>query len=574
MESRPFTERHVPKPLSLALVAALLVSGPVAAEPDLGSYLAARQAGLTQDFDAAAKYFRQALTRDPANPALRENALTSFIAIGQMDAALPVAQAIHDDGQTSQMANLTLLTEAARTEDWDGIFDLLESGHEVGPMIDGITQAWAFVGKGRMDSALDTFDEMIDTPGLQSFGYLHKALALSMVGDLEGADAILSRSPDQGVIPTRASVLTHVQVLARLGRFEQAREVLEQAFGQSPNPELQAILESLAAGIAPEGIGVAETPREAVAYLFLSLAQALRGEAEDAYLLMYAQSAAHIDPDRADAHIAAANLLDDIGQYDLAAATFAKVATDDPAFLAAELGRAEALRSDGKTAAAIEALSQLSRSHADFPMVHTALGDILRREQEYEKANAAYDTALSLYPEDDPSVWWVTYARGITHERLGQWDAAEADFREALRLNPGQPSVLNYLGYSMVEMGINLDEALAMIEQAAKARPDSGAITDSLGWVLFKLGRYDEAVTHMERAVELEPLDAIITDHLGDTYWMVGREAEAYFQWQRALSFDPEPDLAERIRRKLEVGLTEVLREEDQDPADMAYDRQ
>ncbi|NBD30312.1 MAG: tetratricopeptide repeat protein, partial [Alphaproteobacteria bacterium] len=112
------------------------------------------------------------------------------------------------------------------------------------------------------------------------------------------------------------------------------------------------------------------------------------------------------------------------------------------------------------------------------------------------------------------------------------------------------------------------------IEEAAEARPDSGAITDSLGWVLFKLGRYDEAVTHMERAVELEPLDAIITDHLGDTYWMVGREAEARFQWQRALSFNPEPDLAERIRRKLEVGLTEVLKEEGQDPADMAYDRQ
>lgn len=568
------TECPVPKPMRLALIAALFAAGPATAEPDIGSYLAARQAGLTQDYDAAATYFRQALSRDPGNPALRENTLTALIAIGEIDAALPVARQMHADGQNSQMANMALLAEATRAEDWDAVFDLLESGHEVGPMIDGISQAWAFVGQGRMDAALNAFDEMVDTPGLRSFGYLHTAVALAMVGDLEGADAILSRPPQDGVIPTRASVLTHVQVLARLGRFDRARDLLDQTFGQAPNPELRVIRNQIAEGEVPEGIGVAETPREAVGHLFLSLAQALQGEAENAYLLMYARAAAHIDPGRADAHIAAATLLADISQHDLAAATFANVATDDPAFLTAELGRAEALRNEGKTGAAIEVLSQLARSHAEFPVVHASLGDIHRREQSYDKANAAYDTALSLYPEGDPSVWWVTYARGITHERLGQWDQAEADFREALRLNPGQPSVLNYLGYSMVEMGINLDEALAMIEEAAEARPDSGAITDSLGWVLFKLGRYDEAVTHMERAVELEPLDAIITDHLGDTYWMVGREAEARFQWQRALSFNPEPDLAERIRRKLEVGLTEVLKEEGQDPADMAYDRQ
>ena len=122
----------------------------------------------------------------------------------------------------------------------------------------------------------------------------------------------------------------------------------------------------------------------------------------------------------------------------------------------------------------------------------------------------------------------------------------------------------------MVEMEINLDEALEMIEQAVAARPDSGYIVDSLGWVLYRLGRYDEAVEHMERAVELMPIDPVVNDHLGDVYWSVGRVREAEFQWMRALSFvdeaepgDAEPD---RIRRKLEVGLDQVLDEEGSEP--------
>jgi Flp pilus assembly protein TadD len=124
--------------------------------------------------------------------------------------------------------------------------------------------------------------------------------------------------------------------------------------------------------------------------------------------------------------------------------------------------------------------------------------------------------------------------------------------------------VLNYLGYSMVEQGSDLDEALAMIEQAVAGQPDDGYITDSLGWVLYRLGRYEEAVPHMLRAVELTPDDPIINDHLGDVLWKVGRNREAQFQWRRALSFGPAADLdMDRVRRKIEVGLDEVLQDED-----------
>ena len=122
--------------------------------------------------------------------------------------------------------------------------------------------------------------------------------------------------------------------------------------------------------------------------------------------------------------------------------------------------------------------------------------------------------------------------------------------------------VLNYLGYSFLEMGTNLDEAMALIRRAVDQRPDSGHIVDSLAWGYFLLGEYEAALVPMERASLLMPVDPIVTDHLGDVYWAVGRKREAEFQWRRALSFDPEPELAERIRRKLEIGLDATLAEE------------
>ncbi len=147
----------------------------------------------------------------------------------------------------------------------------------------------------------------------------------------------------------------------------------------------------------------------------------------------------------------------------------------------------------------------------------------------------------------------------ISYEPAGEWAKAEADFREALILQPGQPMVQNYLGYSLVEQRGNLDEALGLIEAAVSGEPDNGYITDSLGWVLYRLGRYDEAVPHMLRAVELEPVDPVINDHLGDVLWKVGRKREAEFQWRRALSFGPAPDLdMDRLRAKLSGGLEAV----------------
>jgi tetratricopeptide (TPR) repeat protein len=547
--------------------ATLALAMPAAADPNPGAYLAARQAAISGDYDAAAIYFRDALLADANNTALMEQSLTAYLGVGQVESAAGIARPFIDAGGESQIANIALMAQAARAEDWDAIFDLIEAGHEVGPLLDGLAQAWAYLGKGDTDSAMMRFDEVIDTPGLRGFGQQHKALALAMSGDLDGASVIYDLPPNAGIVPTRASVVAHLQILAQLGDFERAGDMIVRAFGEDPDPEVAALRSAITAGEVPDLSRVVATPGHGISYAFKGLSDILQGEANESYLLLYAQAARYITPLDADAQIATARLLNALGQYDAAAQTFAQVATDDPAFHSAEIGRAEALRLAGRVEQAIEVLSQLTRSHPELPLSHASLGDIYRQQEQFVDARAAYSAALSGYPEDASIRWWLLYSRGMTSERLDEWDAAEADFRASLALNPGNPSVLNYLGYSLVDRGLKYDEALGMIETAVAARPDNGAIVDSLAWVYYKLGRYQEAVAPMERAAELEPNDPILSDHLGDVYWMVGRDVEARFQWRRALSFEPEQAEADRIRRKLTVGLDAVYAEEGVTPA-------
>lgn len=185
-----------------------------------------------------------------------------------------------------------------------------------------------------------------------------------------------------------------------------------------------------------------------------------------------------------------------------------------------------------------------------------ALGDIFRRNEQWNDGTAAYDRALERVDVIEPRHWSWFYSRGITHERAGRWDQAEADFLKALELEPGQPFVLNYLGYSWIDRGINLERGREMIEEAVAQRPRDGYIVDSLGWVHYLLGNYQEAVRHLERAVELSPNDPTINDHLGDAYWRVGRRKEAQFQWRRAFDMGPtEPGQAENLQRKIADGM-------------------
>ena len=462
-----------------------------------------------------------------------------------------------------QIAGLVLIADAVSENDFEAASTYLaDPKFGFNALLSGLLKGWVAAGLGDMEAAQASLDGLENGTGFGPLGQYHKALILALAGNFDGAIEIFEGDGDEPLQVSRASLVAHVQVLLQLDRDEDALELIQNEGGMN-DPELSAMMERILKGEDIQFDAV-RSPNDGAGEVFLTLATALSREEADIFALLYARLAQKIRPDYVDALLLSADILNEQEQYDLAIADYAKVPEDSSVFKDAEIGRASSLSASGNVTEAIDVLDSLSKSYPDDGFIHVSLGDTFRREERHRDAVASYTRAISLSEELSERDWRNFYVRGISYERLDEWDKAEADFRKSLELRPEQPLVLNYLGYSLVEKNMKIEEARDMIERAVAGDPDNGYITDSLGWVLYKIGKFEEAVPHMERAAELLPSDPVINDHLGDVLWMVGRRTEAVFQWKRALSFEPADETdPDRIRRKIEVGLDVVLEEEE-----------
>ena len=535
-----------------------------------GPYLAGRVAATDSDFAAAADYYLRALKQDPSSQFLSDGALVSLLASGQVDRAVAMADEIakaNGAKPAAQIVGLVERSKLAKQEDWDGLIAVLDAsraGDEGSErLFDGMLRAWALLGQGKAADADAAFVEMRKIRGTEGLVEYHRALSKALVGDFEGAAELLKTdTPDQNLI----GAMARAQVLAQLDRRDEAIAILEQVTDNgigidSAADELLARLKT--SDEVP--FDFITGPRDGIAQVFLTFATLLDSDVDPSPLaLVHARLASYIAPDMADARLMVAQMLQATGQFDAAEVEFNTLREKGQMRPLAELGRIDALARADRTEDATNAAIALTETRPEMAEGWIARGDLMRQQDKWAEAISAYDKAIALIdPADADALWFPLYARAIALERSGQFDRAEADLQAALKIRPDNAQMLNYLGYSYVDRGKNLDEALRLIQRAVELSPDDGYILDSLGWVLYRLGRYPEAVAPQERAVLAMSNDPLVNDHLGDIYWMVGRKQEAKTQWMRALSFKPESeDDIHRIRAKLDRGLDAVLAEE------------
>ncbi len=529
-----------------------------APESTLGDYLAGNFALDTGNIKDAAGYFGRALAEDPDNIELRRQVFLLDLADGRYEAAITEARTLQrEDSEevANEDAQLLLALELVKAGSFDNVPGALARIGDRGitALASPFVEAWARFGA---DGAAGLDAAIALLHGGESLGPLndyHEAMLLDLGGRTEQAltklDGLL---PETGPAPVRV-VQTYADILVRLDRRNEAVTLVEAQLKLGERPILQRVSDRLKANQAPGR--PFDGPVGGIADALLGIAEALQQERGSARAILYARLALYLRSDLAEGQLLIGDILAGQENFDAAIAAYDSISAASPISYAAKVRKGQVLHDQGKKEAAFNLLQEVADLDPDKTDALVQLGNLLRRDELYERAEEAYSRAIARIDEPEPEQWTLFYARGITYERTKRWPEAEADFLFALELEPDQPFVLNYLGYSWVDQGLNLDEAQEMLHQAVAARPDDGFIVDSLGWVFYRLEEFERAVEQLERAVELQPGDPVINDHLGDAYWQVGREREAYFQWRRALSLDPEEDEIAKIREKLKFGL-------------------
>ena len=511
-----------------------------------GHYLAGRFAMAAAEPIIAATELSKAATLAPNEPELTTQAFLAAVTAERADAGA-LARRIPDN----HIAQLVLADEDMRAGRWDAA----EKRYQALPR-EGLTQllqpllvAWAQQGGGHTDLALQTLRPFTENPRFRGIFALHAA----MISDLANRRPDAAKYFDMVRGDATDTNLRLAQIvaswMARNGQADQARQLLTSVAERIP--EIRLVLRDLLTHVQERPVN---TVQDGLAETYVALAAALRAQDQNELALLMLHLGFRVRPEFAAARLLEEEIRITEKRYGLALNAVEKIPARDPLIAMARLRRATLMAQLDRNDEAIEMLKRLDADYPDSTLPSVQLGDVLRIKRRFDEAIAAYSKAISRIDTPQKSDWVVFYDRGVAYERAGKWSLAEADLKLALQLHPGQPFVLNYLGYTWADMGRNLPLARQMIQAAADARQNDGAVTDSLGWVMFRQGDVASAIRALERAVELEPEDSTISSHLGDVYFAAGRKLEARYEWKRALTLNPTPEDIAKLEAKLKDG--------------------
>jgi tetratricopeptide (TPR) repeat protein len=553
--------------VSLFATAVLLTGCAIAPGPDVSpeserdaeafsTYLSARFAASEHDLPEAARYYGKALSNDPANQSLLALSFFYSTTSGDFEAAGKYAQSVVAATPDDRAARLALAVIAFKRKDYADVRRQLTQSAK-GPftvLTLSLFDAWAAAALRDNAGIGKDLQQLAEQKGAENMAAFHTALLQDYLGKTEAAEAAYKKAMSS---PPPPRVLeAYGRFLERNGRGKDA-ELLYRSHLR--NGGLATVvrpgLARIAANQKPESL--VRTPADGAAEALFGIAASLTdGQSADVSIL-YLRMALYLRPDLGLANVLLADRFETLRKHDAAIAIYHAIPPDSPYYRMAQVQAALNQQRLGRGDAAVVDLKKLVVADPGDSESWVALGDTYRAAEKYAEAITAYDAAEKAIGTPARRDWPMFYARAMAKERLKRLDDSEIDIQIALKLSPDQPELLNYLGYSWVDRGRKIPEALAMLEKARKLRPYDGYIVDSVGWAYYQLGRYDEAAKTLNVAVLLVPSDPTINDHLGDALWRSGKKIAARFQWNHAITFSSNDDDKSVIERKLKTGLSE-----------------
>src|SRR5271154_4873814 len=522
-----------------------------------GNYLSALIASADRDTPAAEVYYREALRVDPRNPDLLERAFAAALSNGDETNASSLGERLLGRDPNNNLARLAIAVRDIEQGQFASARAHLAGADamRVRDVTVALLTAWCYAGQFDLRRALDALDRIRD-PSVFAFRDYHAGLIAGLLGSVAEAQRRLKSAYDDDKNSLRFAD-AYARLLSAQGDLAGARKVYEDFSGIVPHhPLIQRALADLKTNQALDP--VVHDAKEGAAEALYGVGSAGSRQGDELPALVYLRLSLYLRPSSDLTAVTLASLFEQLRQSDQVIAAYQLVPASSPLKLGADIQIALELDSMGKADEATQRLTQIVAERPHDVETLSALAELQRSAKKYVEAAATYDQAIAAVAIPQRENWTLFYFRGICYERSNQWPKAEADFKKALELNPDQPLVLNYLGYSWVDKGLNLDEAFKMLRRAVDLQPNDGYIVDSLGWAHFKLGQYQEAAQTLEKAIDLKPADPVLNDHLGDAYWRVNRRTEAHFQWNHARDMSPDPEDLPAILKKIESGLPDL----------------
>ena len=566
---------------SISIVAIFIALAAGCATPNaegnvVGDYLSGRIAARTNDVAAAASAFDGVETDGPNTDEILRGAFFYKVAAGDIDGAAALAPKIlaNDDAEDDDLARLVQAAQSLKAENYKAARAALSANAEVeyfsAAMI--ILDAWAIAGDEGPEAALKALAAK-DGETFRGFHPLHQAflfqnagledeartayqLALMSYGGVVGREAygaFLQRSGD--VDAARA----HYELLAQYRGPD--RQVAERGLALIGQGKIDKTWENVTpqkgAAVALFIFGSAVLQQTTEQRDAAAKAGFRVGDANYDMPLAFVQIALYLAPEFDYAQRLAGSILNAYGDNERAIDVLRSIPKTSAFYEQAQIEVAAGLVALDRRSEAKKILRSMANANGSIEVLFN-YANFLASEGDDRAAIREYGRLIAKLPEDPPEDAWRFYlGRAVSLLELDEWPEAEADLQRAVEVAPKEPVALNYLGYSWVERGINLEKAFDLIEQAVAIEPNSGAYIDSLGWAHYQRGDYKTAVGHLEHAASLEPADPTVTDHLGDVYWRLGREIEAGYAWRRVLELEPSDALRKQVEKKLKEGLPE-----------------
>ena len=407
-----------------------------------------------------------------------------------------------------------------------------------------LLRAWVWAKPETLDKSIG-FIDLISSNEDQLTTLIHKALIYDYVDELELAevyyDQILYQSADLYIINLYINFLTR-------NNLEEKKQKVIREFLTEYDSRFISSLEN------QNNRRLIENQLQGIGVVLFNSPSMIRDLNPELIHLMF-QLAAITSPNLHEINFMLASLLTTLEDYDKSIEVYNEIPKQHylGEYASIQISNLYSLQDNNKEA--IEQLEKFLKTKKTFDGF-LSLGNYYRYDSEWEEAVEAYQKAIDIGDIfDNQNLWEAFFKVGIVHERSDNWDKAENYFLKALELYSDQPDVLNYLGYSYIDMDTNMGAAKEMIEKALQQKPNDPYIIDSMAWYYFKTGAYEEAKSLLEYAIDLMPYDPIINEHYGDALWKSGKSVEARFHWSKALELDPEEETIADIKIKILKGI-------------------